>query len=87
VKDLKEFKTYILYSHVIAYVPNNSVKDILTQLDPEGRRGKWIMAMLEYNLKIKPMKLIKGQGLTKLMVQSNCDAVGMNFIPDLSEFP
>jgi hypothetical protein len=68
-------------------VPSNSVKDILTQPDPEGRRGKWIAAMLEYDLEIKPMKLIKGQGLAKLMVQSDCDAVGINFIVDLSESP
>jgi hypothetical protein len=60
VKDLKEFRTYILHSHVIAYVPRKSVKDILTQPNPEGRRGKWIEAMLEYDLEIKPMKLIKG---------------------------
>jgi hypothetical protein len=67
VKALKEFRTYILHSHVIAYVPSCSVKDILTQPNSEGRRGKWIAAMLEYNLDIKPMKLIKGQGLAKLM--------------------
>jgi hypothetical protein len=87
VKALKEFRMYILHSHVIAYVPNNSVKDILTQPDPEGRRGKWIAAMLEYDLEIKPMKLIKGQGLAKLMAQSDCDVVGINFIVDLSESP
>jgi hypothetical protein len=34
VKALKAFKNYILHSHIIAYVPNNSVKDILTQPDP-----------------------------------------------------
>jgi hypothetical protein len=68
VKSLKEFRTYILHSHVIAYVPSNSVKDILTQHDPKGRRGKWIVAMMEYDLEIKPINLIKGQGLAKLMV-------------------
>jgi hypothetical protein len=87
VKSLKEFRTYILHSHVIACVPSSSVKDILTQPDPEGRRGKWIASMLEYDLEIKPTKLIKGQGLTKLMAQSDCDVVGMNFIVDLSECP
>jgi hypothetical protein len=87
VKSIKEFRTYILHSHIIAYVPNNSVKDILTQPDPEGRRGKWIVAMMEYELKIKPTKLIKGQGLEKMMVQSNYDILGINFITDLSENP
>jgi hypothetical protein len=87
VKALKEFITYILHSRVIAYVPSNFVKDILTQPDPEGRRGKWIAVMLEYDLEIKPTKLIKGQGLAKLMAQSNCDVLGINFIVDLSENP
>jgi hypothetical protein len=87
VKSLKEFSTYILHSHVIAYMPNNSVKYILNQSDPEGGRGKWITFMLEYNLKIKPTKLIKGQGLTNLMAQLNCDILGINFSVDLSENP
>jgi hypothetical protein len=67
VKALKEFRVYILHSHTTAYVPSSSVKDILTQPDPEGKRGKWIAVLLEYDLEIKPTKLIKGQGLTKLM--------------------
>ena len=66
-------------------MPNNSVKEILTQLDPEGRRGKWIVFMLEYDLDIKPTKMIKGQELAKLMTQSNYDVLGINFITDLSE--
>jgi hypothetical protein len=64
-------------------MPSNSVKDILTQPDPEGRRGKWIAVTLEYDLKIKPTNMIKGKGFTKLMAQSNCDVLGINFIVDL----
>jgi hypothetical protein len=79
--------TYIFHSHIIAYVPNNSVKDILTHPDPDGRRGKQIGDMLEYDLEIKPTKLIKGKGLEKIIAQSDCDMVGMNFLIDLSESP
>jgi hypothetical protein len=43
--------------------------------------------MLEYDLEIKPTKLIKGHGLAKLMVQSNCNFLGINFSVDLSENP
>jgi hypothetical protein len=67
-----------------AYVPNSSVKDILTLPDPEGKRGKWITVLLEYDLEIKPTKLIKGQGLAKLMAQTNCGLLGINFNADLS---
>ena len=67
VKALKDFGVYILHSHIISFVPNSVVKDILTQ-DPNGKRGKWIVVILEYYLEIKPIKLIKGQGLARLMV-------------------
>eukprot|EP00253_Pinus_taeda_P032587 PITA_32587 len=62
VKAIKDFRIYILYSHVIAYVPNAVVKDILTQEGLEGKRGKWIASILEYDIEINPTKLIKGQG-------------------------
>ena len=46
VKALKDFRVYILHSHIVGYVPNTVVKDVLVQTDPEGRRGKWIAALL-----------------------------------------
>ena len=42
--------------------------------------------LLEYDLKITPTKLIKRQGLAKLMSQSNCELLGINFIVDLSTY-
>ena len=47
VKSLKDFRVYILHSHIVAYVPNNVRKSILTQPDPEGKRYKWIVVPLE----------------------------------------
>ena len=78
VKAIKDFRIYILYSHVIAYVPNAVVKDILTQEGLEGKRGKWIASILEYDIEIKPTKLIKGQGLAKLMSETNFQALDIN---------
>jgi len=83
VKAIKDFRVYILYSHIVAYVPNSVVKDILTQDGPDGKRGKWIATILEYDIEIKPTKLIKGQGLAKLMVESNCQALDINFIAQI----
>ena len=60
VKALKYFRVYILHSHIIAHVPTSAVKGILTQPDPEGRRAKWIVTLLEYGIEIRPTKLIKG---------------------------
>ena len=71
VKEIKYFRVCILHSHIIAYVSNFVVKDILTQNSPDGKRGKWIVVILKYDIEIKPTKLIKGRGLAKLMVESN----------------
>jgi len=84
IKALKDFRFYILHSHTIAYVPNTDVKDVFMQTDLEGRIGKWIVVMLEYDLKIKPKKLIKGQGLEKLKGESNFHALDINLITAMS---
>jgi hypothetical protein len=85
VKSLKAFRVYVLHSKIIAYVPSASVKDILIQPDIDGRRGKWITKILEFDLEIKPTKLINGQGLAKLMAESNCKALGIDFINEQAE--
>ena len=88
---------YIIHSHTAAYVPSIAVKDILTQLDPEGRRVKWIVVLLVYDLEIKHTKIIKGQGLAKLMTKAGIEDININFLdiynvskqshqePDISE--
>ena len=75
IKALKDFRIYVLHSHVIAHVPTAVVKAILTQPDPEGRRARWIATLLEYDIEIKPTKLVKGQGLAKMMTNSNCESL------------
>ena len=77
---LKDFRVYILHSHIVSYVPSITVKDILTQPDHEGRRANWVAILLEYDLEIKHAKLIKGQGLAKLMVQLGVDDLDINFM-------
>jgi ribonuclease HI len=84
VKALKAFRTYILQSKIIAYVPSAAVKDILIQPDIDGRRSKWIAKILEFDLEIRPTKLIKGQGLAKLLAEANCQALGISFINECS---
>jgi hypothetical protein len=85
VKVLKAFRTYVLQSKIIAYVPSAIVKDILIQLDIDGRRSKWIAEILEFDLEIRPTKLIKGQGLAKLLTESNCKALGVDCISECSK--
>ena len=65
VKYLKHFRTYIGYSKVVGYVPHSVVKAILSQQDCLGIRGKWVSKIQEYDLEIKPTKLIKAHDLPR----------------------
>eukprot|EP00253_Pinus_taeda_P027087 PITA_27087 len=64
-------------------LPQNK-KEIQSFNDLEGRQGKWIVALLEYDVEIKPTKLVKGQGLAKLMAESNLHALDINLIAVMS---
>jgi hypothetical protein len=73
VKEVAHFQTYILNSHVIAYVPSSPVKMLLNQQLREGKWANWLEKIQEYDIEIKPLKEIKGQGLCKLI--ANGDSV------------
>lgn len=74
VKALNSFRMYVLQSEITTFVPTTAVKEILVQGDNEGKRGRWIAKIQEYELEIKPTKLIKGKGLAKILSESNFQA-------------
>lgn len=83
VKSLKAFQFYILQPNIIAYVPIVVVKDILMQDDNESKRGKWISKIQQYDMDIKPTKLIKGRGLSKILSEANCQAFVINLLENM----
>ena len=80
VKSLKVFRVYILQAKVIAFVPSSSVKDVLVQPDIDGKISKWIARLIEFDVEIKPAKLVKGQGLAKLLAEENCKLLDINLM-------
>jgi len=76
-----------LHSKIIAYVPINNVKDMFVQLDSEGKRGKWIKNTLEYDVELKPTKMIKGKGLERFLADSNCKYIRLHYIQNQSVVP
>jgi hypothetical protein len=84
IKYLKAFGIYILHAKVIAYVPSPSVKDVLTQLDIDGKRAKWIAKLIEFDIEVKPTKLVKGQGLAKILKKENHELLDINFMGENS---
>jgi hypothetical protein len=80
IKSLKTFRVYILQVKVIAYVPSSSVKYVLIQPNIDGKRSKWIEKLIELDVEIKPTKLVKGQGLAKLLAEENCKLLEINLV-------
>ena len=78
VKALQDFRTHVLHSKIIAYVPTNAIKYILVYLDSDGRRGRWLAKIQEFDLEVKPTKLVKGQGMARLLSKSNFRELGVN---------
>jgi hypothetical protein len=71
VKVVAHFQTYILNSHVISYVPSSPMKMILNQQLREGKWDNWLAKIQEYDIEIKPLKYIKGQGLYKIIANGD----------------
>jgi hypothetical protein len=85
VKSLKAFSVYVLHSRFIVYVPSTYVKGILIHPDIDEIRSKWISKILEFEIEIKPTKLVKAQCLARLLDKYNCKYLGVNFINTFSE--
>ena len=51
----------------------------MSQHHCQGIRGKSVSNIQEYDLEIKPTKLIKGQGIAKTLTQGNEKALGIIF--------
>jgi hypothetical protein len=75
VKSLKHFLTYVGYNNIKVFVPCPDVKDILSQQDFLVSRGKCISQIQEYDLEIKPTKIIKWKGLENMMTEINQESI------------
>lgn len=73
MKVVKAFRCYLVGVIVIAFVSNAVVKDIFSQQEVSGRRCRWINRIQEFDIEIQVTKLVRGQGLAKLMAQFNLD--------------
>jgi len=56
------------------------MKDIPTQQDFIGIQGKLVSRIQEYDLEIKPTKLVKGQGLSRMLAQGNKKDLNFNMV-------
>jgi hypothetical protein len=71
VKVMVHFRTYILNSHVISYVPSSPVKMFLNKKLRGGKWANWLEKIKEYDIEIKHLKVVKGKGLCKIIANSD----------------
>jgi hypothetical protein len=65
----------------MSYISLASVKDILVQPNIDGKRSKWIAKILEFDLEIRPTRLIKSQ-----VMQENLSTSTNQLASHVSEF-
>jgi hypothetical protein len=53
------------YKKIKSFAPYLAVKDVLSQQIVLGSRGSAVSQIQEYDLEIKPSKIIKGKGCLK----------------------
>jgi hypothetical protein len=69
-KAVKHIRSYILKNHTKIIVPQPAVRSLFTQKEMGERIGNWMVVVQEFDLDIKPAKLVKGQGLCKLAIEA-----------------
>jgi hypothetical protein len=63
----------LIKSKTKVIVPYPTVRNLLVQKDLGEKRANWITSLQEYDLEIKPTKIVKGKGLCKLAAESTHD--------------
>jgi hypothetical protein len=69
-KAVKHFISYILKNHTKVIVPHLAFQSLFTKQNMGERRGNWMAVVQEFDIDIKLAKLVKGQVLCKLAVES-----------------
>eukprot|EP00253_Pinus_taeda_P032840 PITA_32840 len=66
-KAIKHYRPFLLKAHTKVIVPFTSVRQLLIQRELGEKRANWVTALQEYDLEIKPTKIVRGQGFYRLL--------------------
>jgi ribonuclease HI len=69
-KAVKHFQSYLLKSRMKVIVPYPAVRNLLVKKELGEKRANWVTSLQEYDLEITPAHIVRGQGLCKLVVDS-----------------
>ncbi|XP_059075179.1 uncharacterized protein LOC131875162 [Cryptomeria japonica] len=71
VKFLKKFRHFIAYNKTTMYVTHPSVGEYIMEGDIIEKRENWITKILEYDIDVRPTKVIHGKGLCEYIAQES----------------
>eukprot|EP00253_Pinus_taeda_P002601 PITA_02601 len=87
--------------HIFSFASEDTLAAVLLQADEEGSehqvaffsktfryaelRVRWIAKLIEFNIELKPTKLVRGQGLARLLAEKNCRTLDINCMGSIAE--
>eukprot|EP00253_Pinus_taeda_P010355 PITA_10355 len=66
-KAVKHYRPFLLKAHTKVIVPFSSVRQLLIQRELGEKRANWVTTLQEYDIEIKPTKIVRGQGFCRLL--------------------
>lgn len=66
-KSIKQFKYFLLKTHTKVIVPFSAVRNMLIQSDVWEKRANRVTSLQEYDIEIRPEKIVKGQGFCRML--------------------
>eukprot|EP00253_Pinus_taeda_P012670 PITA_12670 len=66
-KAIKHYKPFLLKAHTKVIVPFSAVRQLLIQRELDEKRANWVTSLQEYDLEIKPARIVRGQGFCRLL--------------------
>jgi len=66
-KAVKHYRPFLLKAHTKVIVPFHAVRQLLIQRELGEKRANWVTTLQEYDLEIKPAKIVRGQGFCRLL--------------------
>ena len=64
---IKHFRPFLLKTHTKIIVPFSAVRQLLMQRELGEKRANWVTALQEYDVEIRPSKIVRGQGFCRML--------------------
>eukprot|EP00253_Pinus_taeda_P005266 PITA_05266 len=66
-KAVKHYRPFVLKTHTKVIVHFPAVRQLLIQKELGEKRENWVTTLQEYDLKIRPAKIVRGQGFCRIL--------------------